>query len=130
MATLCYKVIYRELGRVYNEGFVIAQIEGGKIAKLEGILTIDYLNAQIFEDYINIQIFKLCKADALGKFLEIPMAIEDFELPINMTASGIDPKVDKVVFIEIITEEQIWNQIEIQNYIKRLEEFRKNYVIL
>ena len=81
--TLYYRVIVREVDRMVNDGFIIANICDGKLFSLEGVFAEDYLTAKIDEDAISLEYYS--RYEVFGQYekqWEIPIQNECFELPL------------------------------------------------
>lgn len=98
MKTLCYKSIFRCKGWLYNEGFVIVEIDNGELKSLEGMLTNDYLEGKIENEKLRISIFTL---DNKGKYKEefiFLIALEVIQFPFSIHKKDKDGNEYEMIF--------------------------------
>lgn len=138
--TLYYRVIVREVNRMVNDGFIIANICDGKLFSLEGVFTEDYLTAKIDEDDISLEYYS--RYEAFGQYekkWEISIQKEYFELPIYMEAQVVneqdyitmdndeyEDEEEEYIIIQIDTIEQISQNYEKERCEEILQYFKKN----
>lgn len=124
MKTLVYKTVFCCKGHFYNDGFIVAQInDDGKLRNMEGILTDDYLKAEVIEKEQIIKItiyFKNYESGNMEEFITIDVNDEEFELPICLNVKNVEN-----LFFELRIVEKIHPAMK---YMKRLEMFKKNNV--
>ena len=118
---LYYRVIVREVNRMVNDGFIIANICDGKLFSLEGV----------FAEYYS-------RYEALGQYekqWKIPIQNECFELPLYIETHLLSEEdyenMDKdeeeeYEVIKIETLEQISQNSQKEKYNKILQKFKKN----
>lgn len=136
MKTLCYKVKYRETN-IVNEGFLLVDIDNqNTIINIEGVLTFDYLKANIFPNQIIIMLYERYPENLdevpyehILEDTEVPyimyckmiIDMETFMLPLNLSFGNYGE--DSYCSIETLSKE------EPNKYKKRLENFKKNVFI-
>ena len=134
--TLYYRIIIREIDRMVNDGFIIANICDGKLFSLEGIFAEDYLTAKIDEDAISLEYYS--RYEVFGQYekqWEIPIQNECFELPLYTEAHLLskedyenmdEDEEEEYEVIKIETLEQISQNSQKEKYNKILQKFKKN----
>lgn len=124
MKTLAYKIVFCCKGLFYNDGFIVVQInDDGKLLKMEGILTDDYLKAELIEKEQIIRItiyYKNYESGKMEELIIIDVNEEEFELPICLYVE----EAENLLF-ELRTVEKIYPY---EKFVKRLEIFKKNNV--
>jgi hypothetical protein len=133
---LYYRVIVREVNRMVNDGFIIANICDGKLFSLEGVFAEDYLTAKIDENTVCLEYYS--RYEALGQYekqWKIPIQNEYFELPLYIETHLLSEEdyenMDKdeeeeYEVIKIETLEQISQNSQKEKYNKILQKFKKN----
>lgn len=121
METLYYDIIFRQFGNLYNEGFIIVYLEGGRIENIEGVLTSDYIKSEKSDKGVKISYYELnCNCWNLVKRAQIDIKQEDFGLPINLQIT------DGINTVEIMTKCKVTDSNIKEKYNKILTNFKKN----
>lgn len=100
MKTLCYELIFKHNGWMYNEGFLIIKIgEKNKILEAEGLLTSDYLKITIGEADFNIEIYSLYDLEMKSEFEDEKeiILLENTKKPMILTFKSTVP-LDELEF--------------------------------
>ena len=117
MDTLCYKIVFEILGHYYSDGYLVVEIEHGKITSVTGYLTDDFLRS--VEDGDNFRIEYYYKKEQNNTFVPllqylIPKA--NFHMPIHEvfningytltlnTTQRIDDFLEKNRIIKLVTD--------------------------
>ena len=139
--TLYYRIIIREIDRMVNDGFIIANICDGKLFSLEGIFAEDYLTAKIDEDAISLEYYS--RYEVFGQYekqWEISTQKEYFELPIYMEAQVLNKQdhitmdkdeneIEEYKDVQIDTIEQISQNYQKERCEEILQNFKKNNTV-
>ena len=122
---LYYDIELEEFGKMYNNGFIIAEIEDGRVTNVEGVITCDFLKAEINKDNgITFEYYTLkYNVQPLEEEFEFYIKQEDLELPINMEVLTDDKRK-----IKLSTKRSIFESKTKEEYIRILEEFKQNNV--
>ena len=122
MKTLCYKFVFCYKGLLYNDGFIILEIgDDGKLAKIEGLLTDEYVEAKITEDNMEIIIYSRNCEGNLQEFFSLEGELEEFTFPLNVTLKG-----DNNHIIVLKTTEKITGNVK--KLKERINKFKENNV--
>lgn len=127
MTTKCYEVIFRDSGEVYNEGYIIAQIENGKLLSLEGVFTCDFLRTKISEEEIVLQYY--LNAEGYELFVhdfDVSISRKDFELPLNIE-DGVDVGFDGIEYhraVSFKTQYEIEDVERIKMYQREINRYK------
>ena len=81
MKTLYYVVKIRDIGFMSNEGFIIVKLEKNRIKSIEGILTEDFIIADINNNSILLNYYT--REDYIGEYLKefsIDLDYNDIEI--------------------------------------------------
>lgn len=106
--TLYYHIEFREIDNIYNNGFIIVNVEDNRIVSFEGILTGDYIKGGVENKSFCIKYYDLnpiLKVYLLKYAILIPQ--DDIEIPLNFEVINGDE--DKTI-IDIITTGKIENE--------------------
>ena len=136
--TLYYRAIVREVDRLVNDGFIIANICDGKLFSLEGVFAEDYLTAKIDEDAVSLEYYS--RYEVFGQYekqWKIPIQNECFELPLYIEVhllseedyENMDEDEDEEEEYEVIkieTLEQISQNSQKERCNEILQKFKKN----
>ena len=92
MKTVCYKIEFRKYGSFYDDGFFIIEFENNQILRMEGLLTFDYIEAEIVDNKdVEFLIYSL---DEERVFMEprfkFCVDANDFEIPIDFEIKNDD----------------------------------------
>ena len=79
--TLCYEVIFREQGFLYDEGFIIVEIKDGRLKNIEGMLTVDYIKSSIRDGIVTLGIYSL-ENNSLDEIYSFKEREDNIEFPI------------------------------------------------
>lgn len=121
MKTLYYAVKIRDIGFMSNEGFIIVKLEKNKIKSIEGILTEDFIIADINNSSILLNYY--AREDDIGEYLKefsIDLDYNDIEIPLNITID-LDFKTVEIQTVKKIEEKDKQNNCE-----KILQELKNN----
>lgn len=121
MKTLYYAVKIRDIGFMANEGFIIVKLEKNKIKSIEGILTEDFIIADINNNSILLNYY--AREDDIGEYLKefsIDLDYNDIEIPLNITID-LDFKTVEIQTVKEIVETDKQNNCE-----KILQEIKNN----
>lgn len=121
MKTLYYAVKIRDIGFMSNEGFIIVKLEKNKIKSIEGILTEDFIIADINNNSILLNYY--AREDDIGEYLKefsIDLDYNDIEIPLNITID-LDFKTVEIQTVKEIVETDKQNNCE-----KILQEIKNN----
>lgn len=121
MKTLYYAVKIRDIGFMSNEGFIIVKLEKNKIKSIEGILTEDFIIADINNNSILLNYY--AREDDIGEYLKefsIDLDYNDIEIPLNITMD-LDFKTVEIQTVKEIVETDKQNNCE-----KILQEIKNN----
>lgn len=122
--TLYYDIIFREVGWMYNEGFLIVNLDGERIISMEGVLTCDYIKAKMEKDNLIIKYYALDDYfQTLVEEFKIQICYENLEIPLNIRVSNYNETT-----IEIKTTRKISNNEIKKKYDERLKKFKENNV--
>ena len=102
MKTLCYKFVFCLKGLLYNDGFIIAEIEDGSIKNIEGLLTDEYVEGKVVGDKIEIIIYSRNSKGKLEETHNVKVKLTKFKLPLYIRTIE-----DKNQIIELKTGEKI-----------------------
>lgn len=104
--TLYYHIEFREIDNIYNNGFIIVNIEDDRRVSFEGILTGDYIKGGVENESFRIKYYDLnpiLKVYLLKYTILIPQ--DDIEIPLNCKVINGDKTI-----IDIITTGKIENE--------------------
>lgn len=121
MKTLYYAVKIRDIGFMANEGFIIVKLEKNRIKSIEGILTEDFIIADINNNSILLNYY--AREDDIGEYLKefsIDLDYNDIEIPLNITID-LDFKTVEIQTVKEIVETDKQNNCE-----KILQEIKNN----
>lgn len=121
MKTLYYAVKIRDIGFMSNEGFIIVKLEKNKIKSIEGILTEDFIIADINNSSILLNYY--AREDDIGEYLKefsIDLDYNDIEIPLNITID-LNFKTVEIQTVKKIEEKDKQNNCE-----KILQEIKNN----
>ncbi len=121
MKTLYYAVKIRDIGFMSNEGFIIVKLEKNKIKSIEGILTEDFIIADINNSSILLNYY--AREDDIGEYLKefsIDLDYNDIEIPLNIRID-LDFKTVEIQTVKKIEEKDKQNNCE-----KILQELKNN----
>lgn len=121
MKTLYYAVKIRDIGFMSNEGFIIVKLEKNKIKSIEGILTEDFIIADINNSSILLNYY--AREDDIGEYLKefsIDLDYNDIEIPLNIRID-LDFKTVEIQTVKKIEEKDKQNNCE-----KILQEIKNN----
>lgn len=121
MKTLYYAVKIRDIGFMANEGFIIVKLEKNRIKSIEGILTEDFIIADINNNSILLNYY--AREDDIGEYLKefsIDLDYNDIEIPLNITID-LDFKTVEIQTVKKIVETDKQNNCE-----KILQEIKNN----
>lgn len=121
MKTLYYVVKIRDIGFMSNEGFIIVKLEKNKIKSIEGILTEDFIIADINNSSILLNYY--AREDDIGEYLKefsIDLDYNDIEIPLNITID-LNFKTVEIQTVKKIEEKDKQNNCE-----KILQEIKNN----
>lgn len=121
MKTLYYAVKIRDIGFMANEGFIIVKLEKNRIKSIEGILTEDFIIADINNNSILLNYYT--REDYIGEYLKefsIDLDYNDIEIPLNITID-LDFKTVEIQTVKKIVETDKQNNCE-----KILQEIKNN----
>lgn len=121
MKTLYYAVKIRDIGFMTNEGFIIVKLEKNRIKSIEGILTEDFIIADINNNSILLNYY--AREDDIGEYLKefsIDLDYNDIEIPLNITID-LDFKTVEIQTVKEIVETDKQNNCE-----KILQEIKNN----
>lgn len=121
MKTLYYVVKIRDIGFMSNEGFIIVKLEKNRIKSIEGILTEDFIIADINNSSILLNYY--AREDDIGEYLKefsIDLDYNDIEIPLNITID-LDFKTVEIQTVKKIEEKDKQNNCE-----KILQELKNN----
>lgn len=125
--TLYYKTVVREYDLMKSDGFIIAEVKEGKLIRLEGVFSEDYLITDFIGDRKFLSYFS--KVDAVGEY-ERRWIIEmiEIELPLNLQALVDVEYQDELVstMVELKTIKTIQSKEEKERCNKRVLEIRDN----
>ncbi len=114
---------YSDETRIFkNEGFLIVSINNGKVEKIEGLLTRDYIIATLEENELVMKYYELdvdsgCLQEIFNIILE-----EDEEIPLNLRLASDS------MFIDFYTTATIKDS-DVKKYYKfLLEEFKQSSI--
>lgn len=123
--TLYYNVVCREYGQMYNEGFILVDIEDGVLKNIEGLLTLDYIVFYIKDKVIDIKYYSLNENfTAFELEFEAIRELEEFELPIDL----IIEMVDDGSTVEISIFNQITDKKDKLRCEQRMIEFKEMFL--
>ena len=121
MKTLCYVVKIRDIGFMSNEGFIIVKLEKNRIKSIEGILTEDFIIADINNNSILLNYYT--REDYIGEYLKefsIDLDYNDIEIPLNITID-LNSKTVEIQTVKKIEEKDKQNNCE-----KILQDIKNN----
>lgn len=121
MKTLYYVVKIRDIGFMSNEGFIIVKLEKNRIKSIEGILTEDFIIADINNNSILLNYYT--REDDIGEYLKefsIDLDYNDIEIPLNITID-LNFKTVEIQTVKKIEEKDKQNNCE-----KILQEIKNN----
>lgn len=122
MKTLCYKTVFCYEHLIYNDGYIIVEIgDNGKLKKIEGLLTNDYLECNITDDKIEIVMYTKGSDSKLKNFFDVEVSATDFELPLNIKMTD-----ENGFKIKLRTENKITSKIEEKK--EKIKLFKENNV--
>lgn len=123
MKTYCYELIYRWIGYLYNDGFVVVEIEDdGRIHSIEGLLGIDYLNTKIVNNKIDFFVYEYdYKTRKYIKDFNGVVRINSLELPFSFVFTQKDEEE------EIVVELIATKELEAMPCKERLEKFKAQW---
>lgn len=124
--TLYYNVIIKEKFQDYqmhNDGFIIVNLDGERLLGIEGVVTCDYIKAEMREDNLFMVYYSFdCETQMMVEDFETIIPKENIELPFNIKfMKGSD-------VVKITTEERITNHETKKKYEEILKKFKKNSV--
>ena len=100
--TLYYNIIFRELGCMYNEGFIIINLSDERIISMEGILTYDYIKVEMEG---NNFVIKYYISDEFSQTLTLEHVFiiqkDNLELPLNVIFEIVDGIVPYIISLPI-----------------------------
>lgn len=121
MKTLYYVVKIRDIGFMSNEGFIIVKLEKNRIKSIEGILTEDFIIADINNNSILLNYYT--REDYIGEYLKefsIDLDYNDIEIPLNITID-LNFKTVEIQTVKKIEEKDKQNNCE-----KILQDIKNN----
>ena len=121
MKTLYYVVKIRDIGFMSNEGFIIVKLEKNRIKSIEGILTEDFIIADINNNSILLNYYT--REDDIGEYLKefsIDLDYNDIEIPLNITID-LNSKTVEIQTVKKIEEKDKQNNCE-----KILQDIKNN----
>lgn len=121
MKTLYYAVKIRDIGFMANEGFIIVKLEKNRIKSIEGILTEDFIIADINNNSILLNYY--AREDDIGEYLKefsIDLDYNDIEIPLNITID-LNSKTVEIQTVKKIEEKDKQNNCE-----KILQDIKNN----
>lgn len=121
MKTLYYVVKIRDIGFMSNEGFIIVKLEKNRIKSIEGILTEDFIIADINNNSILLNYYT--REDYIGEYLKefsIELDYNDIEIPLNITID-LNFKTVEIQTVKKIEEKDKQNNCE-----KILQDIKNN----
>lgn len=121
MKTLYYVVKIRDIGFMSNEGFIIVKLEKNRIKSIEGILTEDFIIADINNNSILLNYYT--REDYIGEYLKefsIDLDYNDIEIPLNITID-LNSKTVEIQTVKKIEEKDKQNNCE-----KILQDIKNN----
>ena len=127
MITMCYKVDLNEYSQnysSYNEGFIIAKIQGDKLVSLEGLFTCDYLECEICQKEVILKYYKLSENYCyLHPYFEMIIENKNFKLPLRIQSYD-----DDGMLRQLLTEKICEEQEEIKKCKKEMQDFKMTYL--
>ena len=122
--TLYYNVICREHYHMYNDGFLIVDIEDERILSIEGILTCDYIKAEGNETHIIMKYYNFdYSTQTLMEYFMTIIPQYVIEKIFNIRIMLDDGNI-----IDITTTRKITNKETKKKYKEILKEFKENSV--
>ena len=129
MKALYYEVKLRQIGVMYNEGFIIVYIDGDKLIKVEGMFTFDYLCAHnikgnLYVDYYKHNPCSTEKSTTYKKF-EFVLNVKQLQFPINTIFRFKNLNTE----VQVSTIRKIDNPSEQKRCIEKVNEFVKKWLL-
>ena len=119
--TLYYAITIRYIGLMANEGFLRVKLEEDNISSIEGVLTEDYIVANIKNDVIILNYY--VKEEDIGEYKKefaMELSRDDIELPLHLIAES------DFITVEINTKYKILKSDEKFRCDRILSELKNN----